>query len=118
MCSARSVDSPAYRPTPYAPPTARCGISAPRRSWGYDRLSRYEPLDNGATIVYGSMYGNTEAMAEAAAEGLASGGVRNIAVHNASVSDMSYMLSDIFRHRGLIIAAPTYSASLFRRYAP
>lgn len=26
---------------------------------------------------------------------------------------MSYMLSDIFRHRGLIIAAPTYSASLF-----
>lgn len=79
----------------------------------YDRLSRYEPLDNGATIVYGSMYGNTEAMAEAAAEGLASGGVRNIAVHNASVSDMSYMLSDIFRHRGLIIAAPTYSASLF-----
>lgn len=79
----------------------------------YDRMSRYEPLDNGATIVYGSMYGNTESMAEAAAEGLAAGGVRNIAIHNASVSDLSYILADIFRHRGLIIAAPTYSASLF-----
>ena len=79
----------------------------------YDIMSRYEPLDNGATIVYGSMYGNTESMAEAAAEGLASGGVRNIAVHNASVSDLSYIIADIFRHRGLIIASPTYSATLF-----
>ncbi len=79
----------------------------------YDRLSRYEPLDNGATIVYGSMYGNTEAMAEAAAEALAAGGVRDISVLNVSKTDLSYILADIFRHRGLIIAAPTYSDSLF-----
>lgn len=79
----------------------------------YDRLSRYEPLDNGVTIVYGSMYGNTARMAEAAAEALAAGGVREIAVHNAAVSHPSFMIADIFRHRGLVIAAPTYSDGLF-----
>lgn len=79
----------------------------------YDRLSRYEALDNGVTIVYGSMYGNTEMMAEAAAEALAAAGVRKIAVHNASRSDLSHIIADIFRHRGLVIAAPTYSETLF-----
>lgn len=79
----------------------------------YDRLSLYEPLDNGVTIIYGSMYGHTESMAEVAAETLADTGVRRISVHNASVSDLSFMLSDIFTHRGLIIASPTYSDTLF-----
>lgn len=79
----------------------------------YDTLSRYEPLDEGATIVYGSMYGNTERMAEAVAEGLAEAGVRNISMHNASVSDLSYILADVFRHRHLVLAAPTYSDGLF-----
>lgn len=79
----------------------------------YDRLSLYEPLDNGVTVIYGSTYGNTELMAETAAEALAEAGIREIDVHNASVSDLSFMLSDIFRHRGLVIAAPTYSDTLF-----
>ena len=79
----------------------------------YDRLSRYEPLDNGVTIVYGSMYGNTERMAEAAAEALAEAGIRDISVLNASVTDLSYIIAEIFTHRGLIIAAPTYSDTLF-----
>lgn len=79
----------------------------------YDKLSKYEPLDNGVTIVYGSMYGNTEAMAETAAEALAEAGIRDIAVHNASMADLSFVLADIFRHRGLVIASPTYSDSLF-----
>lgn len=79
----------------------------------YDKLSRYEPLDNGVTIVYGSMYGNTERMAEAAADALAEAGVKEISVINASYTDISYTIAEIFRHRGLIIASPTYSCSLF-----
>lgn len=79
----------------------------------YDTLSRYEALDEGATIVYGSMYGNTARMAEATAEGLAAAGIRNISVHNASVSDLSYIIADIFRHRRLVIASPTYSDGIF-----
>lgn len=79
----------------------------------YDMLSRYEALDEGATVVYGSMYGNTARMAEAAAEGLAAAGIRNISVHDASVSDLSYIIADIFRHRRLVIASPTYSDGVF-----
>lgn len=79
----------------------------------YDRLSRYEPLDNGVTVVYGSMYGNMEKVAEAAAEALAENGIREISVLNASVTDLSFILADIFRHRGLIIASPTYSETVF-----
>lgn len=79
----------------------------------YDRLSRYEPLDNGVTIIYGSMYGNTAMMAEAAAEALVAEGIKQIDIHNASFSDLSYIIADVFRHRGLVIASPTYSDTLF-----
>ena len=78
----------------------------------YDRLSRYE-AENGVVIVYGSMYGNTEEMAEIIARRLAECGIRNIRMHNASRSHLSYILSDVFRYRGLIIGAPTYSNTLF-----
>lgn len=79
----------------------------------YDNLSLYEPLDNGVTIVYGSMYGNTERVAEEAASYLSELGVRDISVFNASKADLSFMLASAFRHRGLIIASPTYSENIF-----
>lgn len=78
----------------------------------YDRLSRYEGED-GVTIIYGSMYGNTAEVAEEIARGLAEAGVKNIRIHNASHSDMSYMISDAFRYKGLIVGCATYSMTLF-----
>jgi flavorubredoxin len=78
----------------------------------YDRLSRYEGED-GATIVYGSMYGHTEQMAEAIAYSLAESGIKHIAMHNASKSHASYILKDVFKYRGLIVGSPTYSNQLF-----
>jgi flavorubredoxin len=78
----------------------------------YDRLSKYETED-GVVIVYGSMYGNTQEMAEAIATRLAERGVKKIKMHNVSYSHLSYILSDIFQYKGLIIGAPTYSNTLF-----
>ncbi len=78
----------------------------------YDRLSRYEG-EEGVVIVYGSMYGNTEQMAEVIASSLADNGVRNIVMHNVSKSPASYILKDIFKYKGLIIGSPTYSNQLF-----
>ena len=78
----------------------------------YDRLSRYEGLD-GVTIVYGSMYGHTEQMAENIAAALSDGGVRHIAMHNVSKSHGSYILRDVFNYRGLIVGCPTYSGQLY-----
>lgn len=78
----------------------------------YHRLSAGETYE-GVVIAYGSMYGNTQSMAEAVAEGVAAAGIRKIIVHNLSVTQPSYVLRDIFRYRGLAIGAPTYNTGIF-----
>lgn len=78
----------------------------------YDQLSRYHGND-GVVIVYGSMYGNTELMAETVAQGLAQAGVKNIIIHNVSKSDPSVIIRDIFLYKGLIVGSPTYSNELY-----
>jgi flavorubredoxin len=77
----------------------------------YDRWSRYE-TDPGAVIAYGSMYGNTEQMAEAIAEGVVRGGIREIAMYDTSHTDSSYILSDIFKYSGFIVGSPTYMGGI------
>ena len=78
----------------------------------YDRLSRYE-AEEGVVIAYGSMYGNTEQMAEAIAAELSAQGIRNIVLHNVSKSHPSYILADIFKYRGLIVGSPTYCNQIY-----
>lgn len=78
----------------------------------YDQYSMYRGED-GVVIVYGSMYGNTELMAEVVAQGLADAGVKNIIIHNSSKSDSSVIIRDIFKFKGLIIGSPTYCNELY-----
>ena len=78
----------------------------------YDRLSKYE-AEEGVVIAYGSMYGNTEQMAEAIAEELSAQGIKNIVMHNVSKSNPSYILADIFKYKGLIVGSPTYSNQIY-----
>ncbi|MHC4626619.1 MAG: FprA family A-type flavoprotein [Planctomycetota bacterium] len=77
----------------------------------YDRWSRHEPED-GVVVAYGSMYGNTEKMMESIVRGLAQEGLRTVRVHNVSKSHSSFIISDIWRYRGLILGSPTYDAKL------
>lgn len=77
----------------------------------YDQLSRYEGK-NGVVIVYGSMYGNTERMAESVAQGLVMNGIKTVVMHNVSKSDPSIILRDIFKYKGLVIGSPTYCNDL------
>ena len=79
----------------------------------YDKLSRYEPTDSGAVIVYGSMYGHTELMAETVAQGLAEAGQKRIVMHNISTADPSNILRDVFKYKALIVGCPTYSNELY-----
>ncbi len=79
----------------------------------YDKWSRYEAEEDGVVIAYGSMYGNTEEMAELVARALSISGVKNIVMHDVSRSHASYILSDIFRYKGLIVASPTYCNELY-----
>jgi flavorubredoxin len=78
----------------------------------YDQWSRYE-AEEGLVIAYGSMYGHTQQLAEAAAEGAVAGGLRNVVIHNVSKSDTSFILSDIFQYKGLIIGSPTFTGELY-----
>lgn len=78
----------------------------------YDRLSRYE-AEEGVVIIYGSMYGNTEQMAETIAGELSAQGVKNVVMHNVSKSHSSFILADIFKYNGLIVGSPTYNAQLY-----
>lgn len=78
----------------------------------YDKLSKYEG-DEGVVIVYGSMYGHTEQMAEAIAVELAQQGIKEVILHNASKRSHSYIIRDIFKYKGLIVGCPTYNNKLF-----
>ena len=78
----------------------------------YDRMSRYE-TEPGLVICYGTMYGNTERMAELIARAASEAGMKNIVVYNVSKTHHSYILRDIFRYRGLIVGAPTYNTGLY-----
>lgn len=78
----------------------------------YDAWSRYEAQE-GVVIAYGSMYGNTQQLAEAVAEGILSQGIKDVVIHNVSKTDTSDILSDIFKYKGLIIGSPTYMMGIY-----
>ena len=78
----------------------------------YDKLSKYE-ADSGLVIAYGSMYGNTEQLAEIIAASAAENGIKNIVMHNVAKSHQSDILRDVFKYRGLIIGSPTYNNQLY-----
>ena len=78
----------------------------------YDRMSRYE-TEEGIVICYGTMYGNTERMAEVIAKAASRAGIKNIVIYNVSKTHHSYILRDIFRYKALIVGAPTYNTSLY-----
>ena len=78
----------------------------------YSRWSKYE-AETGVVIAYGTMYGNTEQMAEAIADGIVAGGVKNVVLHDVSKIDASFILSDIFNYTGLVLGSPTYMNELF-----
>lgn len=78
----------------------------------YDRMSRYATAP-GLVVCYGSMYGNTARAAELIARAASEAGVKDIVMHDVSRSDHSYILSDIFKYRGLILGAPTYNNGLY-----
>ena len=78
----------------------------------YDRMSKYQTKP-GLVICYGTMYGNTERMAEHIARAASGAGLKDIVLYNVSKTHHSYILRDIFRYQGLIVGAPTYNAGLY-----
>jgi len=78
----------------------------------YNKWSSYD-LETGVVIVYGSMYGKTQKMAEIIARRLAERGIKNIRVCDASKTHPSYIINDIFKYKGFIVGSPAYNNALF-----
>jgi len=68
--------------------------------------------DPGVTLIYGSMYGNTEKMMNAVAQGISETGL-SIEIFDAARIHAAYILPSLWRYSGVMIGAPTYEGSLF-----
>jgi len=79
------------------------------RHWANYATEDAEPA---ITLIYGSMYGNTEAMMNAVAQGVSSVGVP-IDVFDAARIHASYILPSLWTRSGVIVGAPTYEGHLF-----
>ena len=82
----------------------------------YDKMSRYE-VERGVCIVYGSMYGNTAAAADALAMELEKRGIpyaiHDLACNNAGELGISGALRDVFKYDTIVAASPTYNNGIF-----
>ncbi|HUI71520.1 MAG TPA: FprA family A-type flavoprotein [Spirochaetia bacterium] len=68
--------------------------------------------EKGVTLVYGSMYGNTEKMMNAVAQGISRAGLP-VEIFDAARVHASYILPALWTYRGVMVGAPTYEGSLF-----
>ena len=79
----------------------------------YDKWSRYEPEEKGVLIAYASMYGNTEAAAQALASKLCEKGVTNVWVYDVSNTHVSQLVSESFRLSHIVLASVTYNLGIY-----
>lgn len=68
--------------------------------------------DPGVTLLYASMYGNTERMMEVVAQGIMDEGVP-VYIYNVSRVPISKILPSLWINAGVMIGAPTYEGGLF-----
>ena len=82
----------------------------------YDKMSRYE-VERGVCLVYGSMYGNTAAAADALAEELEARGIpyaiHDLAGNNEDSLGVSGALRDVFKYDTVVVGSPTYNGAVY-----
>jgi len=68
--------------------------------------------EKGVTLIYGSMYGNTEAVMNAVATGISGTGM-DLDIYDAARTHSSYILPSLWTKSGVMVGAPTYETGLF-----
>ncbi|MBN1953508.1 MAG: FprA family A-type flavoprotein [Anaerolineae bacterium] len=66
----------------------------------------------GVTLLYGSMYGNSEAMMNAVAQGISRAGLP-VEIFDVARIHASYVLPALWTQQGVVVGAPTYEGGLF-----
>lgn len=79
----------------------------------YQKWSLYEPEEKGVLIVYGTMYGNTEAAASDLATRLVEKGMTNVVMYDVSKTHVSYLISETFKYSHVVLASVTYNLKIY-----
>ncbi len=79
----------------------------------YTKWASYTPEEAGIMIVYASMYGDTENVAETLAAKLADKGYTNTRLYDVSSTHVSYLISDMFKYGHIVLASVTYNLGIF-----
>lgn len=72
----------------------------------------FEPGEARVTLLYASMYGNSENMMDVVAQGVVDEGVP-VQVFNVAKVNVSYILPALWCNQGMLVGAPTYEGNLF-----
>lgn len=80
----------------------------------YQKWASYAkgPREKAVTLVYGSMYGNTESVMNFVARGISREKVP-VEICDAARIHSSYILAYLWKNEGVLIGAPTYEVELF-----
>ncbi len=79
----------------------------------YDTWSSYKAEEEGITIAYTSVYGNTKKAVELLADTLRRKGCQNVTIYDLARCDMFEAVEDAFRYDKLILATTTYNGEIF-----
>jgi len=79
------------------------------QKWAENASGDVEP---GVTLLYGSMYGNTESMMNAIAQGVSKINIP-LQIFDVARTHVSYILPSLWTKTGVVIGAPTYEGKLF-----
>lgn len=77
----------------------------------YTKWANFE-VEKGVVLVYGSMYGLTQGVADKLARYLVEEGVKTVKVFDASKTHASYIINQIWKYNGLIIGSCTYNVHM------
>jgi flavorubredoxin len=80
----------------------------------YKRYASYSkgPAKPEVTVIWGSMYGNTEKGVDPVVKGIESKGVK-VHVHQVPETHMSYIIRDVWQSSGVVLGMPTYEYGMF-----
>jgi len=79
----------------------------------YNIWSNYDIEEDGITIAYTSMYGNTKEAIMLLKEKLIEKGIKNVAIFDLARDDIYEAVASAFKYSKLVLATTTYNANIF-----
>ena len=79
----------------------------------YNKWSSYEFETDNAIVIYGSLYGHTASAAEAVASSIREKTGTDVKVYDVSGTDVSYLISEVWRCRKIVLMCPTYNNGIY-----